>query len=794
MKRCVRAVAGLLALGVLTFPIGLATTSTSAVAAGSGGSAVTKSGSGERFGDLRVTVSQTKQLRNQVIKVSWTGFAQTTELTGTFSTNYLQILQCWEGEEEPTRESCQFGGLINDQRGGFSANKRQVNYGSTLVDKEETLKQPPGSFDPVRVPFKPVSGDPTTAEKHEYYDQYSTNEVPFARSSANGTGVEFFEVQTATEAPGLGCGQQTAAGPRPCWLVVVPRDDIEVNGLNAQATEERKLISSPLSASNWKNRIAFKLEFEPLAVSCPIGAPERRLLGNEEIVEAVIRWQPKLCGETGSIFGYSQLSDGQARQQVLTDDPWMSIVHEPITEEQNPDGRLLTYAPVGISGIGIAFNIDRQPKLDAPDAVVQKRGSRITQLKLNQRLVAKLLTQSYNLAALSRPEAIKNNPLSLTDDPEFVALNPEFADLQFMTIRQITNPLGLADANRELWAWVATSADARAFIAGKPDRWGMRINPAYRGMTLDRADFPRADSGCRPGPAGAGELCPLDALAYAADFHDAGRGAARGDNLERATWDPNPPASWKKNPPQLSGERQTLALVDTATAARYQLPLASLVNGAGAYVAPTKAAMAAAVDGFVETEVDGVLAGNPAYKARAAYPLTSINYAVTAPRQLTSPEEAKAYAGFIRFATGPGQIEGVGPGQLPEGYLPLPASLRKQAARAADLIEKRGGPLPAASENPGGGTDGGTDVTGTDTTGAPNGPVAAGEIPGSQLPNGAPAPGTVNPLSSRTPSAPAGGARFLLVAALVLGVGVAVGKPAAPLVQHLLRKRGAGAP
>ena len=65
--------------------------------------------------------------------------------------------------------------------------------------------------------------------------------------------------------------------------------------------------------------------------------------------------------------------------------------------------------------------------------------------------------------------------------------------------------------------------------------------------------------------------------------------------------------------------------------------------------------------------------------------------------------------------------------------------------------------------------------------------------PGTVVPVGAPAPGAVVPLSSRTPSAPAGGARFLLVAALVLGVGVAVGRPAAPLVRHLL-KRGASAP
>lgn len=785
MNRRARARIGTLVLLVLAAPLlGLAVSPVGA--AGSGGD--TKSGEG-RFADLKITVSQTEHLRNQVVAVSWSGFEQTTELTGNFSTNYLQIMQCWGGTDEPERETCQFGGLINDSRGGFASASRQVSYGSGLVDPLETLKQAPGSFEAVRVPFDPVDGEPTDEVKNGYFDQYSTNEVPFARSSAEGAGTEYVEIQTAREAPGLGCGAATPDGPRPCWLVVVPRDDLEVNGQHAENTDERRLISSPLSASNWKSRIAFRLSFDPIAVSCPIGAAEQRLLGHEEISEAIVSWQPALCGATGSIFGFSQLGDTQARSQVLGDKPWLSVVADPVEPEQITDGRMLTYAPVGISGIGIAFNIDRVPALEAPERVQQKRGTKVLDLKLNARLVAKLLTQSYNLAALSRPDAIAGNPLTLSDDPEFLALNPEFKDLAFMKIRQITNPLGLSDANGALWAWVASHKDARDFVAGKPDPWGMKINPAYKGMSLDRHDFPRADSGCRAGPEPGNPLCPLDALAYAADFHEAGRGAARGDTLERANWESVPPG-WKKNAPQLSGERQVLALVDTATAARYQLPMASLVNAAGQYVAPTEVSMAAALGGLEKTAVAGVEVIDPAYRNASAYPLTSISYAVTAPRLLEAGE-AKAYAGFLRFATTDGQVRGIGPGQLPAGYVPLTAALRKLAADAADLIEKRGGPVAAATDPKS--SEGASVGTGTATgTGAPIGPVSA-PVPGSVVPVGAPAAGAVVPLSSRTPSAPAGGARFLLVAALVLGVGVAVGRPAAPLVRHLL-KRGAGAP
>jgi len=780
---------GLAALVALVGPLLALGTPEAASAAGT--TARTLTGSG-RFADLEVTVSQTESLRNQVIDISWTGFRQTTELTGNFSTNYLQIMQCWGGENAPKRETCQFGGLINDTRGGFASASRQVSYGSTLLDPLETYLQEPGEFGAVRVPFEAVNGVVTTEVKNEFFDQYSTNEIPFGRSSANGSGTEFFEIQTAREAPGLGCGGETGDGPRSCWLVVVPRDDVEVNDKNAEDTDERRLISSPLSQSNWDDALAFKLDFEQLGLSCPIGAAERRLLGNEDIVEAVTRWQPALCGATGSIFGYSQLGDTQARNQVVNgESPWMSLVSEPVPAERNTTGRDLTYAPVGISGIGIAFNIDRQPGYEAPAPVQQRRGEKVTSLRLSPRLVAKLLTQSYNLAALSRPAAIAENPLSLTDDPEFVTLNPEFADLQFLPIRQITNPLGLSDANEALWAWVGADKDAAAFIAGKPDPWGMRINPFYQGMSTDRDDFPRSDPGCRAGPDPDGPLCPLDALAYAADFHDAGRGAARGDNLERITWDQNPPKQWKRNPPQLSGERGVLALVDTATAARFKLPMASLRNAAGSYQAPTRASMTAALGGLEATEVEGVKVPDPTYRNAKAYPLTSLTYAVTAPRNLEKAE-AKAYAGFVRYATTKGQVPGIGPGQLPDGYVPLTASLKRQAAAAAAVIEAQGGPEVSSPDDVDG-TPSDGDTSPVTEPGAPTGPIAAPPVGTTLLPVGTPAPGAVEPLTSRTPSAPAGGARFLLVAALVLGLSIGVVRPAAPLVGRLL-KRGAGTP
>ena len=69
-------------------------------------SAVTLSGKGE-FSGLQVTVSQTENLVNQAVRVSWTGGTTTYPTSGTFGYNYLQIMQCWgDSPDGPDREQC----------------------------------------------------------------------------------------------------------------------------------------------------------------------------------------------------------------------------------------------------------------------------------------------------------------------------------------------------------------------------------------------------------------------------------------------------------------------------------------------------------------------------------------------------------------------------------------------------------------------------------------------------------------------------------------------------------------
>jgi hypothetical protein len=745
------------------------------------GSSVTKGGTG-RFSDLQVTVDQTENLRNQVIHVSWTG-ARPTSLDG-FRENYLQIMQCWGDESGPKREDCTFGAFFRDAPYGETARRTIADLGGQLVDPAETVA--PGGL----VPFVTVNGASYDNPRDMPFDEQSTNELDYGRTAGDGTGDEYFEVQTQREAPWLGCGVRQSDGTgRACWLVVVPRDDREVDGRSLETLGWSQLDTSPLSASNFANAISFRLRFDPLGVVCPMGAT-RQILGQEEIVEAVTRWQPALCGATHSIYNYSQVPDDFARTKLYSDQPWLSVISGPVPDAEKRDDRRLVYAPVTIEGIGIAVVIERVPLEGAPASVASRRGTRVLDLKLDQRLVAKLLTQSYASAVFGPNDHVAKNPRSLTDDPEFLQLNPEFKALAKGAPYAITNPSGRADWIHALWQWVALDKSARDFVAGKADPWGMKVNPYYKGMSLDRTDFPRSDPTCQTFPGsdtGQAPLCSLEHLAYAADLHAEARGAARGQTMAVQTWDGSTmPGKYKLDKPTPRGSRAILALVDTGTAARYQLPLARLANGAGEYVAPDPAGMTAGLLAMREAE-PGVLEMDPQSAVSGAYPLTQVSYAVTAPDDLDQ-KAAAAYAGFLRYAVGPGQHPGYGAGDLAGGFLPLTPKLREQTLAAAKEIEA--GPSASSSPSPSpstptqtpGTTPGGSTppaVPGTGTTLPSAGPTAlptgvpggGPSVPGSSPRARPTAPGGLQPAASvPTPGDSVGAARFVLAAALLLAL------------------------
>jgi len=826
-------VTGVLAAGVAPRPA-------EAADSGSGGSPVTVSGH-DAFSGLKVTVAQTQHLVNQVVKISWKGGAATDSDT-TYAANYLQIMQCWgDADGGPDPEQCQFGGSsalgagTGSQAAGSYTNTRQLTYAG-LTDPAQKMP-PPTPSGISYMPFHSVTGDVATKGNwNEFYDVSTSNEVPYARTGSDGTGQVYFEMQTALEAPGLGCGEvaagQTGTQGRSCWLVVVPRGTAEVDGGSYREQPNGMLRSSPLSATNWDQRIVVPLTFEPIGNYCPIGADERSTLGDETVAEAVLRWQPALC-QTGkkTIYGYAEVTDDTARAKLASATPGLVFLNRPATADSLPAGRRPVYAPVTLSGLTFGFFIESQAGFTAGEDVKKENGNRLTSLNLTPRLVAKLLTESYQDGNSRFAPSTAKNPFNLAKDPEFQLYNPTYANLDFGgALGDVIAPEPLSDAAWQVWNWIDQDPAAHEFLSGVPDNKGtygntsfsgMTVNPSYKGISLPVDNFPKSDPFCQQftdhpdNP-----LCVQDKHPYASDMHAGARAVARGDTLARTTWDNTTiPPAYKKNPPQSAGQRAVIAVTDTATAARYGLVTARLQNASGAFVAPTSAGLLAGLAAMKPSGVAGVLSTEPRAAGKAAYPLTLVTYASTVPEQL-GKAEGQDFATLLRYAVDAGQQPGVASGTLPEGYAPLPDALRRQTLATATAIAARAGTSPGAGDSSGGGSSSGggtgspsgsSDTSGTSGgTGSNGGGGGTGAAGGTPTPGATPAPtpsptqktsaapGGQAPVATRsplplTPAWALGALRYALLIALVAGLVAAAGGPllprVAPRLSAMLRTR-----
>lgn len=653
-------------------------------------SAVTVTGSGE-FDKLKVTVNQTKGLVNQVIKVTWSGGTPTLPEIGNLGINYLHLMQCWGGtaQDGPPREQCQYGAQ-RAWNGGQNTHSRQLTTTGVVDPAEEP--NPDWEVNGLSyVPFVSWTGKTTVGLKSEFFDRYTSNEIDHARIRPDGTGEEFFEVQTGVESPGLGCGQFRDGETPLCWLVIVPRGGTEVDGTVRGTSTGDPLDTTPLSATNWKNRIVVPLEFQPIGQSCAIGGDEIPLLGTDRIAEAITRWQPELCADGDGNYSFTVLGDEAARQKSQSIKPDLTFVEQGIPDDAVLPTHPVVYAPVALSALTISFNLESQSSTLAPDSVRVRDGQRLSGIRLNQRLVAKVLTQSYRLDASPDSSRVEENPWDLAQDPEFLEINPQFKELRIPALGHILVQVGETDSARLVWDWIWADKDARAFLEGKADPWGTKVNKSYKQTTFPRSDYPRADNVCVEFADRVVPFCTFDSFPYAADLYQAARAASRGDSLATGIYDPlaNPPGN-KRTPPQEPGKRAIIAITDSALTGRFALNAALLRNAAGEYVAPTDASISAAAAAAVATSATGVQQPDPSEKVKGAYPLTSYTYAMTSPAHLTK-DAAQEYARFLEFATGPGQVVGESPGQIPPGYVPLPEQARAKAAKAAQLIVKTAG-------------------------------------------------------------------------------------------------------
>jgi len=671
----------------------------------------------ENFKNLDITVSQTENLVNQGIRVSWKGGVATS--SGEYATNYLQLMQCWgDATSGPTQQQCQWGAPSNSIGNlvGSSAAGRELIEGEDRLQvySNDIKRTPPRSNPNLRAfayPFTSVKGG-SNFDVSSYYTSATSNEITAARTGRDGTGSVAFETQTSLEAPHLGCGALVAStnSARSCWLVIVPRGDHNIDGSYAPtATAAGRVKGSPLSASAWKNRVVVKLNFQPVAVSCPIGNTERRIVGSEMIADAITSWQPALC-TGGTTYGYSQIGDSEGRRQIVTDvegGSTFAVVTDPLDAAVAGDAKI-AYAPIANSSIVIGYNIDYA--LNANAAQASKNGTQVTDLVLNPRLVAKLLTQSYRSDVPGQggtDPVLINNPRSLVTDKEFLSLNPDFVGWATgINPDGLLVALGSSDANAHVWKWLAADPLAAAFLKGEPDEWGTKINTNYLTLGLATAatdNFPKADlTTYRVAPAPEPGFGTLDMRPYMNDMHEAAYRALKADANVKIAWDETKePAAYVSNGPQLPGQRFELALTDAASAERYGLSTARLVNPAGQAVAATDAAVTKSIESMPDSTVAGVKLFDPNVRTVDAYPLAMPTYAAINVCA-TAKATLKDYASLLTYAIGAGQVSGSAAGQLPNGYVPISAKAlavtKKTIKRLAATTPGKGECAPVKTE------------------------------------------------------------------------------------------------
>ena len=672
-----------------------------------------------------VTVSQASGLVNQLVKVSWTNFTPSVpnNSSGPFYTNTgtfygVMVAEC-QGSAPASMDNC------------YEAD----NHGLPLAFG--------------------AAGIPNTQ---------------YAITTTAGTGQASIDVETGLENSFLGCGRN-----HPCSLVVVPGQggapghctnhsgDLGLFGSgNALASNTFSLTAGASGECAWDNRIVIPLSFAPTPNGCPQRNPAFTVVGSPMAAGAMQQWLTGLCaGRRGMTINYdSTLGEPTAVTNAVNKIDDVALTTLPASADGVATGNTpFVYAPIAVSAVSVAYWIDNV-----------STGEQLGGLELNQRLLAKLLTTSYNpnVACKGVPPpdncdaGVDRNPFNIFFDPEFRALNPAIAAAvptkPLFSGQANVVPTVLSGPSDMTWTatrWIGADSDASSFLAGAFDPYGMHVNTNYLRLTYPANTFQVQD----PTQLWANEYQPVFGLGKVVNYQAVNQDS--GANVPFTN--PNGSITYTKDPPQPVGHRALFAVLDQGDAALDHFPTAKIRNAAGDYVRPTNGAMAAALS-HMSSDGSGTLQMNLTNKDPQAYPLTMVIYAM-APTSGLSPVKAAAVARFLDFAAGAGQTPGIRPGQLPAGYLPLPASLRAQTRKlAVEVANQTGASGSGGSGNGSGGT--GSPGTSPGSAPPPSSAPGPGASPSVSLPTAQTGPGII--LAAAHPR-PADLARFALPALLILG-------------------------
>jgi len=667
---CIRLVAAAAAVAALVPTVaGTAAGNPAPVGRDSGSATVPAPGAGD---GATVTVSRTTDLVNQTVIVSWTGFEPSSSDRLQNSGDSLDV-----NTENPVR--------VYQCRGTDPASSSDC-YGSPGfrgVDATDTSPAvdavPAFTYSGQTDPYNATPDGPANWQDNV--------------TASDGTGQVSIQLFTKRESAGLGCDESA-----PCSIVVVPN-----YGRPQGATED--LMDAPWA---WARRTVVALDFLPVDDACPLTGDSLRVEGSPVAAHAMASWRARTCTlDTDSVLvDYTAIGEPQTRSDVGSGTTNAGLVIDALDSDAAA-AQGIVYAPLSVTGMVVAFQID--------DA----NGKPVSDLRLNARLVAKLITGSYRSGG---NPAVIDNPVNIFRDPEFKELNP---DVSWPGGAPGNHPLilgDLSDTTLALTRWIKADKDARDFIDGKPDPWGMTVNTNYRGLSLPFSSFPLLDPLMSDTYAPIQELDALSRQLSLAQFPGA------------ITTEEGGVSVVTKPPRQNPGRREVIGIVDAASAARFQLSTAALQNADGRFVKPTDRALLTAIE-HGTVGADGVTRSvDPTDKTAGSYPLAlQISGAFSTK---AAEDERQEMADLLAYVGHAGQESGEQVGQLPAGHAPLTKDLVAQidAARKAVLA----GSTETGGDDSGDGGDDSGDPT--DPSGAPPGggggapPVSAGPAPGSDQP------------------------------------------------------------
>lgn len=578
---------------------------------------------------------------------------------------------------------------------------------------------------------------------------------------ADGTGRAGFVVWTAQENASLGCSYDVA-----CTLVAVPIEGVSCDPYGTQmpaasrpsaseAAEAAQYCTNDVdgyspgephddavnsnlatagalwwTASNWRNRLSVPLQFAATDQVCSVvGGSSQAVYGSVLAAELTASWVPKFCTDKSLFpFNHVQSADSAVRQQLAS-----GSIEAALSSRAPDDGwdSPVAQAPVAFSGFAIAYNVD------AVD------GSPITNLKLNARLVAKLLTQSYPALQMVQSDyaALSGNPLNISLDPEFRALNPDVpARASTWSAASLQIPSSDTDLMWALTSWIKSDPEASAWLAGAPDPWGMVVNPAYQtgsGPDLPTSTWDLLDTWnatawvtdptqnpcyyVNPSPIlGLVASPPGSMTTVVQDVQFATSTVTVGCDAS-GTWD-TARLGLKKAGRQAPSTRFILGLVPLSATYRYGIHAAALQTQST--VSPSTAFADASGRTFAEGTTAGLeaatslLVGDVASNTWVfdydglADPAHADAYPGALPLYLQVPTEglgaksADRLSRLLCYAATDGQKSGLGNGQLPDGYLPLTdanglGDLASYAVRASQAVKAQAGEQVTLTGAPG---------------------------------------------------------------------------------------------